>query len=89
MIGSCNYCKYKTNSAILYTLFESFIDPKNKPLESFFKSPNGGEWDYQTLPANAKKVNNLGNVLPPTRGGFIWPGQSYLKFQLKQLFTKI
>lgn len=79
----------KSQSAIPYTvLFESIDDPKNQPLKSFFKYDPGGEWNYETLPSNVQKINNTGNVLPPTRGGFIWPGESKLKFEFNELGEK-
>ena len=46
-------------------------------------------YSYDTLPANAVRTlgppsrNPLARVIPPTRGGFVWPGNSNLKFAVK------
>ena len=48
------------------------------------------EFEFETVPPNLKKfdTNKFNEVVPPTRGGFIWPGHSYLKIDLKNLFFK-
>lgn len=48
------------------------------------------EFEFETVPPNLAKIdpNKLNEVVPPTRGGFIWPGHSYLKLNLKNLLFK-
>ena len=42
------------------------------------------------MPQNATKIDpdKLDAVVPPNRGGFIWPGHSYLKMNLKEILAK-
>lgn len=87
----------RTKTSIPYSvLFESKDDPKNVELQQFFEQYDPGRtrsskllFSYDTLPANAGRTlgsasrNPLARVIPPTRGGFIWPGNSNLKFAVK------
>lgn len=42
---------------------------------------------YEALPNNVIKLaSGIVDVIPPNRGGFIWPGTSSLKFSLKDIF---
>lgn len=42
---------------------------------------------YEALPNNITKLaSGVVDVVPPNRGGFVWPGNSSLKFSLKTLF---
>jgi hypothetical protein len=42
---------------------------------------------YESLPNNVIKLaSGIVDVIPPNRGGFIWPGTSALKFSLKDVF---
>ena len=76
----------QSKSIIPYSvLFESIKDPINKTLESFFEAEDAPEWIYETLPPNIKKARGINEILPPTRGGLIWPGQSFLKFGIKNI----
>lgn len=81
--------KPKSESQIPYiVLFESVNDPQNKLNEHLFKGDEAGEGIYETLPSNVKKTNNLGEIIPPSRGGFIWPGNIPLKINFKELLTR-
>jgi hypothetical protein len=79
-------------SNIPYTvLFESINNPKiqsNEILKSFFHIAES--WSYETLPSNLVTVipDELQEVVPPGRGGFVWPGESKLKINLKNLIKK-
>nr|YP_009106485.1 hypothetical chloroplast RF1 [Geminella minor]AIT95296.1 hypothetical chloroplast RF1 [Geminella minor] len=78
--------KSKSQSQIPYiVLFESIHDPQNKTIENLFKNDDTSEWNYETLPYNVRKSNNLGDIVPPTRGGFIWPGDTSLKVNIQKL----
>lgn len=49
------------------------------------------KWKMATMPINvgplsADATNFLWKVFPPNRGGFIWPGNDYLKFNLQKFF---
>jgi hypothetical protein len=42
---------------------------------------------YEALPNNVIKLaSGIVDVIPPNRGGFIWPGTSALKFSIKDIF---
>ncbi len=42
---------------------------------------------YEALPDNVIKLaSGIVDVIPPNRGGFIWPGTSMLKFSFKDIF---
>lgn len=43
---------------------------------------------YEALPNNIVKLtSSLVDVIPPNRGGFIWPGNSSLKFSMNDIFS--
>ena len=49
------------------------------------------KWKMATMPINVGPLspdatNFLWKVFPPNRGGFIWPGSDYLKFNLQKFF---
>ncbi len=84
----------KSLSNIPYNvLFESIKDPKNKTrvenLIEFFELE--GKDPRDTFPPNLTRLNvenseSIQEVLPPNKGGFIWPGNSPLKFNLVSRF---
>lgn len=84
----------KSLSNISYNvLFESIKDPKNKSrvenLKSFFELEE--KEPTETFPPNLTRLNvensdSIQEVLPPNKGGFIWPGNSPLKFNLVSKF---
>ena len=56
---------------------------------SFFEYEDreSGISSYEALPNNLIRVaTGVVDVIPPNRGGFIWPGTSSLKFSLKDIF---
>nr|YP_009105496.1 hypothetical chloroplast RF1 [Parietochloris pseudoalveolaris]AIT94123.1 hypothetical chloroplast RF1 [Parietochloris pseudoalveolaris] len=72
-------------------LFESINNPEvqsKKILADLFRISEN--WSYETLPANVITVlpDEFRQVVPPGRGGFIWPGESQLKINLKNLLKK-
>nr|YP_009105997.1 hypothetical chloroplast RF1 [Gloeotilopsis sterilis]AIT94808.1 hypothetical chloroplast RF1 [Gloeotilopsis sterilis] len=80
--------KPKSQSQIPYVvLFESIYDPQNKTIENLFKNDETSEWNYETLPYNVRKSNNLGEIIPPKRGGFLWPGNNFLKINIQKLIN--
>ena len=85
----------KSLSNIPYSvLFESLKDPRNKVLGRklyyFFESETADP--VETYPSNINRSfedsKNLQEVLPPNKGGFIWPGNSPLKFNLVSKFKR-
>jgi hypothetical protein len=85
------FTKSTKDSKIPYTvLFESLQNPENSMLAERFQELNNLDWNFETLPPNLKKINpdQINDVVPPIRGGFIWPGHSYLKFNIKNLFNR-
>ena len=84
----------KSLSNISYNvLFESIKDPKNKSkvekLKDFFELEE--KEPTETFPPNLTRLNvenseSIQEVLPPNKGGFIWPGNSPLKFNLVSRF---
>ncbi len=92
----------KSLSNIPYNvLFESIKDPKNKSiadeLKEFFE--NEGLEPIETFPSNLTRsifetenpeqlpnTDALKDVIPPNKGGFIWHGNSPLKFDLVSKF---
>nr|YP_009106329.1 hypothetical chloroplast RF1 [Interfilum terricola]AIT95140.1 hypothetical chloroplast RF1 [Interfilum terricola] len=80
--------KPKSEHQIPYiVLFESIYDPQNKTIENLFKNDDTSEWNYDTLPSNVRKSNNLSEIIPPTRGGFIWPGNNTLNIPIQKLIN--
>ncbi len=81
----------KNSLTIPYTLlYEQLNDPKNTHLATLLSSLEYEDWQEErsnTIPSNLKKLDpdQLTDVVPPNRGGFIWPGHSYLKINLKKL----
>ena len=83
-------------------LFESIKDPKNKSIADYLKDffENEGIDPLDTFPSNLTRSNienpeklpnkdeqePLKEVIPPNKGGFIWPGNSPLKFDLVSKF---
>ena len=86
----------KNDLSIPYSvLYESLDNPSNKKIELFFTNQLSVEEAkqkgllYKSLPSAIRKINSsLNPVLSPNSGGFIWPGSSYLKFDLKSLLKK-
>ena len=87
----------KSLSNIPYNvLFESIKDPKNKTrvetLKNFLELEEMGPTEIlETFPPNlirldAESSDSIKEVLPPNKGGFIWPGNSALKFNLVSRF---
>ena len=83
----------KSLSNISYNvLFESIKDPKNKSrvddLKDFFELEE--KEPTETFPPNLTRLNvnsgSIQEVLPPNKGGFLWPGNSPLKFNLVSRF---
>lgn len=80
----------KSKSKIPYSvLYENISDLQNVDALNQAKDVDW-EFEFETVPPNLKKfdTNKFNEVVPPTRGGFIWPGHSYLKIDLKNLFFK-
>ena len=93
--------KSNDQSIIPYNfLFESITDSKNKLIKSKFSDQlrEGGEdteklhqiSKTETIPLNiarnvGKNETILENIIPYTRGGFVWPGHSDLQFKFKNL----
>ena len=82
--------KSKSKSQIPYNvLYEKVSNLQN--VDSFDQAQNvDWEFEFETVPSNLKKIDpdKFNEVVPPTRGGFIWPGHSYLKLNLKNLLFK-
>ena len=71
-------------------LFQSLEDPESFNLKENLKSKLAVfdfEWDLETVPSSMKKNDSdtLVDILAPSRGGFIWPGHSFLKFNPRKL----
>ena len=80
----------KNKSKIPYSvLYENISDLQNVDALNQAKDVDW-EFEFETVPPNLKKfdTNKFNEVVPPTRGGFIWPGHSYLKIDLKNLLFK-
>src|SRR5947209_6465773 len=83
--------KPKSQSKIPYNvLFESVDDPKNENMDETFKSKEltaENDWKIETYPPILNKINfnGIDEIVPPNRGGYIWPGNSILKFNIKEL----
>ena len=83
--------KSKSKSKIPYNvMFESLDDPSNAIIAEQLQDIEDINWQFNTVPPNMKKFNvdQIKDVVPPARGGFIWPGQSYLKFNITSLIKK-
>ena len=83
--------KPKNESTIPYNvLYEQIRDPQNKLIAESLNELPDPAWKFETVPANFKKVDpdKLNDVLPPSRGGFIWPGHSSLKINLKNFLKQ-
>lgn len=83
--------KPKSALSMPYTLlYEQLNDPKNKVIAEALSNLEDGAFQLETVPSNFKKndLDQLNDVVPPTRGGFIWPGHSYLKINFKTTLTK-
>ena len=83
----------KSLSNIPYNvIFESVKDPKNQNLvESLSLFFEGEEKEpIETFPSNLTRANGdsdpIQEIIPPNKGGFIWPGNSPLKFDLVSKF---
>ena len=78
--------KSKSALSMPYTLlYEQLNDPQNKLIAEPLQDLEDPTWQFKTVPPNFKKIDpdQFNNVVPPTRGGFIWPGHSYLKINFK------
>ena len=80
-------------------LFEQLSDPGNQGVVNLlrdekvvnsFQEKEDVVWELETVPQNVTKIDldKLNAVVPPNRGGFIWPGHSYLKMNLKEILAK-
>ena len=80
-------------------LFEQLSDPENQMIADFLQGSEmtDADWELGTVPPNLMKIDTdlrkididkLQDVVPPNRGGFIWPGHSYLKINLKTILAK-
>lgn len=81
----------KSASPISYTvLYEQLSDPQNKLIAESLHDLEDPAWKFKTVPSNFKKIDpdQLNDVVPPNRGGFVWPGHSYLKINLKNTLKK-
>jgi hypothetical protein len=80
----------KSQSKIPFNvLFESVDDPKNKNMDETFKTIGltpENDWKIETYPPILNKINSeIEEIVPPNRGGYIWPGNSTLKFNIKEI----
>lgn len=78
-----------TNSRLLFESKNS-IEKLNYtnllPLFEYEDKESGISY-YESLPNNIVKLSSgIVDVIPPNRGGFIWPGTSSLKFSIKDIF---
>lgn len=83
--------KSKSALSMPYTLlYEQLNDPQNKLIAESLHDLEDPTWKFKTVPPNFKKIDpdQLNDVVPPTRGGFIWPGHSYLKINFKTALRK-
>lgn len=86
----------QSSSTISYTvLFNSLNNVDNEAQDdlSYLAQDEKTHGKITTIPSNLaenirKADQRLTDVLPPTRGGFVWPGHSSLKFKIKNLITK-
>ena len=72
-------------------LFEQLSDPANEGVVNLLQKINikSLDWELETVPSNTpKEPDKVDAVIPPNRGGFIWPGHSYLKISLKEILAK-
>nr|YP_009105240.1 hypothetical chloroplast RF1 [Pseudochlorella signiensis]AIT93866.1 hypothetical chloroplast RF1 [Pseudochlorella signiensis] len=86
-----NLEKPKEDLKIPYNvLYEQISDPQNKLLAESLKDLEGSPWTFETVPPNLKKIDpdKINDVLPPTRGGFVWSGHSSLKINFKKIFKE-
>ena len=81
-------------------LFESLKDPQNQVLARnlyfFFELDKNDP--VENIPSNLtitqlesdtiKKDTTIKEIFPPSKGGFIWPGNSPLKFNFASKFKK-
>ena len=89
------FTKFNKDVKIPYAvLFESLQNPENSKVATEFEEFQNLTWDFEfefeTFPPNLKKIDEdyIVDLFAPARGGYIWPGHSYLKFNIKQLFNK-
>lgn len=83
--------KSKGTLPLTYTvLYEKVSDPQNKLIAESLDELEDSAWQFNTVPPNFKKIDpdQLNDVVPPNRGGFIWPGHHYLKINLKNILKK-
>ncbi len=66
---------------------------KRKLLEGvdLFLHPNGEyhDWEIESWPENLASEAVERHVIPPTRGGFVWPGSSEFPFNVKKFIPDI
>lgn len=85
----------KSLSSIPYNvLFKSLKDPQNQPLARnypFFFDLDTDD-PVETFPLNldgtSGESDKIDDIIPPNKGGFIWPGNSPLKFNLVSKFKR-
>jgi hypothetical protein len=69
------------------------LQEKEKALEgvNLFLHPNGEyhDWEIESWPENLASEAVERHVIPPTRGGFVWPGSSEFPFNVKSLFPTL
>lgn len=83
--------KSKSTLPISYTvLYEQVSDPQNKLIAESLHDLEDPAWKFKTVPPNFKKIDpdQLNDVIPPNRGGFVWPGHSYLNINFKNALKK-
>lgn len=77
------------NSRLLFQTKKTLENLNKSNLISLFqyRDKESGVSSYQALPNNMVKLSSgLVDIIPPNRGGFIWPGTSSLKFSLENIF---
>ena len=83
--------KFKSTLTMPYTLlYEQLDDPQNKFIAEVLPNYKDPVFTFQTVPQNFKKLDpdQINDVTPPARGGFLWPGHSYLKINFKTALGK-
>lgn len=83
--------KPKSDLPMSYTLlYEQLNDPQNKLIAESLQDLEDPAWKFKTVPPNFKKIDpdQLNDVVPPSRGGFVWPGHSYLKINFRPALQK-
>ena len=82
--------KQKSSSTIPYTVLYEQLDATKANAIKRILGLRGEDSELGSMPPVLNKIlevapANFTGVVAPTRGGFIWPGHSYLKMSLKNL----